>query len=67
MLLRIEAPHFVAGVEPGVCAAPIIKYMRDWSVEKIAQYCALKSWTVTTQATVAPNADRWRVMYGTSE
>lgn len=50
-LLRIEAPHFVAAVDLDedltvVYYAPILKYMRGWSVEKIVEYCKEKGWTV---------------------
>jgi hypothetical protein len=45
-MLRIVAPHFVAGVEPGVVAAPIVSYMRDWSPERVRAYCARRGWQV---------------------
>lgn len=45
MLLRIIAPHFVAGVVPGKAAAPIVRYMRGWSYDKIYCYCQQKGWT----------------------
>lgn len=46
MLLRIVAPHFVAGLVLNVRAAPIIKYMLYWELNKIQQYCKHKKWTV---------------------
>jgi hypothetical protein len=46
MFLVIEAKHFVAGVEVGKRAAPIIQYMKDWSEGKIRQYCFWKGWEV---------------------
>jgi hypothetical protein len=45
-LFQIEAPHFVAGVIVGERAAPIIKYMKDWSEDQIKIYCNIKGWTV---------------------
>lgn len=45
-LLRITAPHFVAGVVVGERAAPIIGYMRRWAEDKIVAYCADRGWTV---------------------
>jgi hypothetical protein len=41
----IDAPHFSAGydLETGRIA-PIIKYMKDWSIEEIQEYCAKKGW-----------------------
>ena len=57
MFLRIEAPHFVAGIEviEHCCSlkrfannkpAPIISYMKDWGFEKIAEYCKCKNWNL---------------------
>jgi hypothetical protein len=46
VLLRIIAPHFVAGIEPGVIAAPIIFYMLNWTPGQIKAYCAKKRWSV---------------------
>jgi hypothetical protein len=43
MLIRITAPHFVAGIIRGD-AAPILHYMRGWSVARIRAYCAWKGW-----------------------
>lgn len=47
-MIRITAPHFVAGVVPGVRAAPIIGYMRDWCAGEIVAYCARKGWKIDT-------------------
>ena len=52
MLIRITAPHFVAGAitEVGIGndyvakAAPIIRYMKGWPVYKVKAYCAKKRW-----------------------
>lgn len=50
MLLRIEAPHFVAGLEvQGRLvwrAAPICHYMVGWRVKKVLAYCQRKQWAV---------------------
>lgn len=43
-LVRIEAPHFVAGVVVGVRAAPIVAYMTHWRLGQILAYCARKGW-----------------------
>ena len=49
-LYRVEAPHFVAGLEVEdfvvTRAAPIVKYMRGWSLAKTLNYCQSKSWTL---------------------
>ena len=46
LTVRITAPHFVAGYDmTRGNIAPIIKYMRGWSLDKIAVYCARKGWT----------------------
>jgi len=51
MLLQITAPHFVAGlvIEEGSVkrVAPIIKYMRGYTIEKVRKYCERKGWTLT--------------------
>ncbi len=59
MLIRIEAPHFVAGVEVEPLpflqdhyedhhvvskAAPIVKYMVGWTKTAVIQYCKKKGW-----------------------
>jgi hypothetical protein len=41
MWFVINAPHFYAAT-----GAPIIKYMDDWSEEKIREYCKKKEWEV---------------------
>ncbi len=46
-LVRIVAPHFVAGFETdGVVrrAAPIIRYMLGWSDARARSYIASKGW-----------------------
>ncbi len=48
-LIRISAPHFVAGavVRDGRAArcAPILRYMAGWTVAQIEAYCRSKGWT----------------------
>jgi len=46
LMLRITTPYFVAGIMPGVGAAPIIKYMVDWTEEAVLEYCAKRGWKV---------------------
>ena len=47
MLIRITAPHFVAGIDTDRdVAAPIIAYMRHWSLKRIYAYCRAKGWVV---------------------
>jgi len=46
MMLRIIAPHFVAGIVRGEAVAPIIKYMKGWTLAQIRAYCQQKGWTV---------------------
>lgn len=47
-LFRITAPHFCAGFvikgDSVILIAPIIKYMKHWSLLKIKRYCNLKNW-----------------------
>lgn len=45
-LVRIAAPHFVAGIVLGKRAAPIVRYMRNWSLKRIQFYCAGRNWKV---------------------
>jgi hypothetical protein len=47
-VIRIEAPHFTAGVvlRDGIVvrAAPIVSYMRGWSQARVRSYCERKGW-----------------------
>lgn len=46
-LIRVVAPHFVAGVDVTAHrAAPILHYMAGWSEARIRAYCAGKGWAV---------------------
>ena len=51
MLLQITAPYFVAGlvIEEGSVkkVAPIIKYMRGYTIKRVRMYCERKGWTIT--------------------
>jgi hypothetical protein len=46
-LIRITARHFCAGVEvrkeANFCA-PILAYMRRWTIDEIRDYCRRKGW-----------------------
>lgn len=45
MLIRIVAPHFVAGYDmTNDNIAPIIKYVMGWNYYKILNYCKSKGW-----------------------
>ena len=46
MMLRISAPHFVAGIVRGGDVAPILRYMKGWTLTRIKAYCDAKGWTV---------------------
>lgn len=50
MLAQITAPYFCAGIflVDGVVteAAPIVKYMRGWSRDKVRDYCHQKMWHI---------------------
>lgn len=51
MLVRVVAPHFVAGfvVEDGhvVETAPIIRYMHRWTADRAREYIKRKGWRAT--------------------
>ena len=49
MLIRITAPHFVAGIELSpnskvIRAAPILSYMVGWDIKRVVVYCNKKNW-----------------------
>ena len=52
MLIRISAPHFVAGAfireNKVYSCAPIIKYMMGWNKETVQKYCDKKGWVFET-------------------
>jgi hypothetical protein len=47
-LIVIDAPHFYAGLVARngkvIEAADIIKYMKGWGGQRVADYCAKKGW-----------------------
>ncbi len=47
-IYQIQAPYFTAGlvVKNNLCttAAPIIKYMKGWTLARIQIYCNQKKW-----------------------
>lgn len=50
-LYQITAPYFCAGIDfKGTLivkeAAPIIKYMKGWTLQKVSNYCLCKRWTL---------------------
>lgn len=49
-LARISAPYFCAGLvlenDVVVRAAPILGYMRGWSLERVSHYAKSKRWTL---------------------
>lgn len=52
MLFQIDAPYFCAGgeiIQDCVSeVAPIIKYMKSWTLNKIQTYCQQKNWKFIT-------------------
>lgn len=49
-LYRIRAPYFVAGFEAKnntiIRTAPIIKYMKGWTVKRALDYISRRGWKV---------------------
>jgi hypothetical protein len=50
-ILVIDAPHFCAGIVDGR-AAPIIKYMVGWDIDRILEYCEHKGWKLTMRMVI---------------
>jgi hypothetical protein len=50
-LAQIDAPHFHAGIvlqaDRVVEAAPIVKYMKGWTRERVRKYCNNRGWKVS--------------------
>lgn len=52
ILARIEAPHFVGGLEIHerslvvVRTPPILKYMRGWTLKQVLRYVKEKDWSI---------------------
>ncbi len=51
ILASIDAPHFHAGVvlwdDKVIEAAPIVRYMRQWTRARVREYCRQKGWKVS--------------------
>lgn len=52
LVMQIDGGHFVAGLvvnkfEFCTEAAPIIKYMRNWSLPRIRSYCSCRNWKLS--------------------
>ena len=48
VLLAIDAPYFYAGYDmDNGNIAPIIKYMKGWSLYNIVNYCERKGWAIS--------------------
>jgi hypothetical protein len=49
-IYSIDAPHFNAGVVSLngkiILAAPIVRYMMGWEIEKVKEYCEKKRWKI---------------------
>jgi hypothetical protein len=49
-LLAIDAPHFYCGVilcnDRVIRAAPIVRYMRGWTADRLRRYCQRRGWQV---------------------
>jgi hypothetical protein len=47
-MIQITAPHFTAGIvfenDIVIRTAPILSYMRGWSLYKVETYCITKKW-----------------------
>lgn len=48
LFLIIDAPHFYAGydVDTGNIA-PILRYMKDWDLIEVVNYCERKGWEIS--------------------
>lgn len=50
-LLSIESKHFTAGVELDndrvVRTAPILAYMKNWTLERVLRYVRIRKWKAT--------------------
>ena len=56
-LVRISAPHFVAGLwlDKGRVqqTAPILRYMQGWTAAKMDRYCQRKGWRAENVGTAS--------------
>lgn len=46
-MVRIEAPHFCAGIIQGGESAPILYYMKGWTLKQMRAYCEKNGWTLS--------------------
>jgi hypothetical protein len=49
MIIVVTSPYFCASYDTKLARrpiAPIIRYMRGWSLERIVDYCVRKGWKV---------------------
>lgn len=46
VLVRVTAPSFVAGLILGQRAAPVIRYMREWTLDEVFTYARVRGWRV---------------------
>jgi hypothetical protein len=60
ILAQIRADKFTAGIvlwdDKVVEAAPIVKYMKRWSRDRVREYCAKRKWTIS----VVHQVDRYK-------
>ena len=57
VLVRVCAPSFVAGLILGQRAAPVIRYMHDWTLDQVFAYARERGWRVEV---ITPNLIRLR-------
>ena len=50
-LAVIDAPHFYCGIvlreDKVIETAPIVRYMKGWSRDRVREYCREKQWKVS--------------------
>jgi hypothetical protein len=59
-LLSIESKHFVAGLEFDqsdrvVRTAPILAYMKNWTIRRVLDYARMRKWTVSNASNGRPD------------
>lgn len=58
MLIRVVAPHFVAGliIENDICteAAPILQWAKGWTRDRLRDYFSKKGWKASVINEKAP-------------
>lgn len=49
MVIRITSTYFCAGIDTDLrIAAPILRYMKGWTIGEIDRYCCKKDWSLET-------------------